>query len=179
MADLVTIRPKRSLGGFVAQIVVEEQHDDELTITEHPVETGAAITDHAYKNPAKLRLVYGWSNSSLKAAGSPNYVKEVYANLLTLQETRQPFDILTGKRKYTDMLVQSLSVLTEAKTEHSLMVTASCRQIIIVPTQLTKVPDSSVHADASKTGATSNTGTKQPVPATGANTAAIVTATGG
>ena len=46
-----------------AQATVEEHHRDELEITEHPVEQGAAISDHAFKRPAEVTLVLGWSNS--------------------------------------------------------------------------------------------------------------------
>src|SRR6516165_2153430 len=39
----------RSVGGIVAQVWISEQERDELHITEHPVEQGAPISDHAYK----------------------------------------------------------------------------------------------------------------------------------
>ena len=48
---------------FIAQAVVQEHHTDTLTITQHPVESGAAIADHAYKEPAEITIVCGWSNS--------------------------------------------------------------------------------------------------------------------
>lgn len=46
-------------------IVIEEHHSDNLEITQHPIEQGAAITDHAYKRPAELTLKLGWSNSPI------------------------------------------------------------------------------------------------------------------
>ena len=39
----------RSIGGIVAQATLVERHYDQLTITDHPTETGSKITDHAYK----------------------------------------------------------------------------------------------------------------------------------
>lgn len=48
---------------IIAQAVIEEQHQDEMEVTQHPVETGAPITDHAYVRPAHLKLVLMWSNS--------------------------------------------------------------------------------------------------------------------
>lgn len=68
------IRPKRgiynavsddgtSIPDIIAQAVIEERHSDVLEITEHPVEQGAAIADHAFKRPAEVTLTLGWSNS--------------------------------------------------------------------------------------------------------------------
>jgi hypothetical protein len=50
--------------GFGADITVEEKHSDILTVTENPVEQGAAITDHAFKRPAELTVRVGYSDSS-------------------------------------------------------------------------------------------------------------------
>ena len=43
----------RKIGMIVPSVVVSEKHTDTLEITEHPVEVGAAIADHAYKKPLK------------------------------------------------------------------------------------------------------------------------------
>lgn len=50
--------------GFGADITVSEQHSDILTVTENPVQQGAAITDHAFKRPAELKVKVGYSDSS-------------------------------------------------------------------------------------------------------------------
>lgn len=51
------------LPDITAQATVEERHEDHLIATEHPVEQGAPISDHAYKRPAEVVLHLGWSNS--------------------------------------------------------------------------------------------------------------------
>jgi len=48
---------------IVAPATIEEQHQDEMEVTTHPIETGAPITDHAYVRPAHLVLTLMWSNS--------------------------------------------------------------------------------------------------------------------
>ena len=67
-SNSILIRPRRGfadLGGsdFVAQVTIEESHRDETHITEHPVEQGANIADHAFDMPASLTVRYAWSNS--------------------------------------------------------------------------------------------------------------------
>lgn len=41
-----TIIRSRSVGGFVANVTVEENHSDELVITDHPIEQGTVVSDH-------------------------------------------------------------------------------------------------------------------------------------
>jgi hypothetical protein len=163
--ETITISPQRQLGDMLLQVTLEESHSDELTITSHPVEMGAAITDHAYANPSVVVIRAGWSNSSAEAAGDEEYVRKVYADLLTLQKSRVPFEIVTGKRLYRNMLMRGLGVTTDPATEAALFVTAFCQEVIIAKTQVVAVPPGDVHADPQRTAPTQNTGTVQPRPA--------------
>lgn len=166
--------------------IVEEAYHDELQITEHPVETGAAITDHAYKKPAEIVLMCGWSNSNTKALFSSalalftggsisgvDYVGGVYAQLLALQEARTPFPVTTTRRQYDNMLIQSLDVTNDKTTSNALFVTARLRQIILVSTQETSLPDVSKQAYPSATAAPTDSGTVAAVPATPAPGGAV------
>ncbi len=181
VSDVVTavFMPKRKLGPIKAQVTIEETHSDELVITEHPVEQGAAISDHAYKRPAEVTLKCGWSNSGLQSVGQVltaaygliadgssgsgfNYVKDVYRKLLALQESRIPFTILTGKRQYKNMLIRSLSTTTDETSENCLNVTVSCREVILVRTRVTTVPPRDVHKEPAKTAPVEDKGTKRP-----------------
>lgn len=156
----VTLRPQRSLGGITFDVVVEEQHEDTLEITEHPVEHGASISDHAFMKPAAVTIRAGVSDGSGSVAGEKAGVS-VYEALQALQKAREPFDIITGKRKYRNMLIETLTVLTDADSENALVVTAECREVIIVKTRTTSVPPRSRHRNAGKTGGTANKGQKQ------------------
>jgi hypothetical protein len=161
--------PKRSinspLGNFHLYVTFDERHHDELVITDHPVEQGASISDHAYKKPAELTLTIGWTNSSLAAITSlqmGGYSAYAYKTLLQLQAMRTPFSISTGKRKYQNMLIQSIDTTTDAKTENSLIVTMHCREVIIVQTTATQLQPADNMSSPQKTAAIANAGTKQP-----------------
>lgn len=67
-ATTVQVRPQRNIGPFVAQVTLEERHIDELAITDHPVESGAVITDHAYPLPSEVTIRCGWSDSPADAS---------------------------------------------------------------------------------------------------------------
>lgn len=185
--------PSRNIGGIVAQVTVDETGVDQLTITDHPVERDANISDHAYLEAPSVTIRVGWSNSSLSALGgtvnaaldaqglgdalaaftSPDYVSGIYSQLLTLQASRQPFTIVTGKRTYQNMLIRSISQTTDAETSNSLIATIVCRAILLVTTQTTTVPSQSVQANPQSTASPAAIGPVQPTPATPSNRGAF------
>lgn len=154
-----------------ADVTVEEMHDDRLVITEHPVEQGAQITDHAYKEPSRLRLTLGWSNSNLAAGFDPNYVKDQYQLLRDMQVSRELIKVVTGKFTYENMLIENLREITTEKTEYALMAVMDMQQIILVDTSTTAVPPSANQADPQDTGAVQDMGTLQPQFVSGLATA--------
>ncbi len=164
--DTATLIPKRSIGTIVANVTISEQHNDDLVITEHPVEQGAAITDHAYKQPAIVVIRAAWSNSDPASGDDPNYVNRVYADLLALQESRILFDVYTGKRAYNNMLLRGISVQTDRRTESSLVATLFCRQLVVVESVSVIVSTNpEVQEFPEETQPTIPSGQKQPVAA--------------
>lgn len=187
-----------TIGSVTIDTTLEESYDDTLEITEHPVEAGAAITDHSFKRPMELVLTCGWSDSSpsglLGAAsgligtqatnalatvipvgaiagaintvsslfGNPgagnsgsftggsmiasDYVAGIYSSLLRLQESRQTIVVTSGFRKYNSMLLQSIRVRRDQRTQYVLNVTAVLKQIIIVSTQTATLPTPAAQA---------------------------------
>lgn len=143
-------------------VTIEERHTDTLEITAYPVENGATISDHAYKLPMEVTIVAGKG-----ASGGESVPKETYDALLELQKKREPFDIITGKRLYKNMLIKSLSTITDEVTENVLMVTAECKEVVIVETKTVKTRTggysnkASAQKQAKKTQPVQNGGTKQ------------------
>lgn len=163
--------PQGLIDTIPVQATFEETGTDLVTVTDHPVEAGAHITDHAYYRPAELRMQCGWSNSSpnalvgavqnlfsggglaqfaglsqLDGSAPPvsgggmsvsDYVSDIYSQLLSLQQSLQPFTVTTSIRRYANMVFASLTVTRDQKTSQALMVTASFRQVIIVNTVTT------------------------------------------
>jgi hypothetical protein len=156
----VLFRPPRRIANFVAQVTIEETHVDELEITDHPVEQGARVTDHSYSRPPEVTIRCGWSNSpsnegffvglagavtqtqagvsDIISGNGLQQVRDIYAKLKALQDSREPFQVVTGKRTYNNMLFKSLRVETSKETENSLMVTAVLRQLLIARTQIVR-----------------------------------------
>jgi hypothetical protein len=176
---LLSIVPTDNIGGIEIQATLEEMYSDTLQVTEHPVQAGALISDHAFKRPKEVMLRCGWSNSSAQAAvgaisgiltgGGPSvadYVGGVYSQLVALQESLTPFNVTTTLRTYTNMMFVSLSVLRDASTSQALMVTATLREVIITDTQSSVLPPQANQASPQNTAATQNMGPVLPLPAT-------------
>lgn len=134
------VRPPRRFGALIPAVVVRERHADRLDVTQHPVERGTQIADHAIKMQAEVVIEAGWSNSpkgellNLVPTQPLVDIHEIYQQLLRLQSTLTLSDIQTGKRFYTGMLLVDLQVTTDATTESALMATATFRQIVMATT---------------------------------------------
>lgn len=166
-----TIIPRRSIGPFNATVTLEEIASDDLEITQHPVQQGATITDHAYLKPATVSI-----KIMFNAADAP--LAETYAKLRQLQANREPFDVVTGKRAYKNMLFKSLGQTNDAQTENVLSISAELQEIFIVQVETTTVPPRKQQANPGKTGATENAGQKSAQPAPERNRSALRTLAG-
>ena len=153
----------RSIGGIVPDVVAEEVGRDTTFVTNHPVERGAAISDHAFMMPVEVEMRCAWSDST---AGFQGYSELIYGALQSLQAAREPFTVLTGKRLYTNMLVVGLEVTTAAATEYALFVRVLLREVIITNTQMASTGGGAGgQASPARTGGTTNSGTRQAVEA--------------
>lgn len=175
-ADRGTIKPKRNIGGLIANVVVEEVHNDEMAITQHPVEKTADISDHAYPLPVTLTVRIAYSPSGSGVGGGdpqgdipdeedPTPLQTIYEQYLALQKGRELLEVQTGKRLYENMLIKTLALTTDKDTENALYLTVGLQEIILVETQTVTVPPNNVQAAPAKTGNTLNGGTKQATPA--------------
>ncbi|MRT14845.1 hypothetical protein GJV07_21450 [Enterobacteriaceae bacterium RIT711] len=170
----------RRIGLLVPSVVVSEKHSDTLEITEHPVEkptTDSAsgfIADHAYKRPSEVTMECGFAgggslldfvNTSAIGLGLGLSPKETYQQLLDLQSSRIPFDVVTGKRTYINMLIRTIDVTTDKTSENVLNCTLTLREVILSETQTTTAASKNDMSEGVSTSGVQNSGTKSPTPA--------------
>lgn len=153
----------------IPDLAIRERHRDSLGITAHPIQTGSAITDHAFVMQPEFSLEFGWSNSSIQAIGEDftntslstilsgnlgeGYVSQVYAAILMLQSSRQLCTVTTGKRSYKNVLIESVETYTDADSAYSMIITMNCKALQLVSVATTSSADisQSTQADASAT----------------------------
>ncbi len=158
--SLFTIPPVRSFGGISGYVTIKESTTDSLTITKQPIQQGAAITDHAFKNPIlfSVQMLFKFNLTQSLA--------QTYQSLISLQNSLTPFTCVTPKRTYRNMLFASLGQTTDKVTENCLAITASFEQAIIVSVGKTVLPASQL-ANPASNAAIQNVGKKQSFLYTG------------
>ncbi|QJD54323.1 hypothetical protein [Aminobacter phage Erebus] len=111
------------IGPVPVSVIMREQHESSLGITELPIETGAKITDHAYVEPKKISLEFADANAAA-----------TYNALVRFQESRVPFTMISGLFVYRNMLIKNLSAERDARFSRVLNGKAELQEIIIVGT---------------------------------------------
>lgn len=158
---------KRQIGPIQAQLVVSEETSDVLTITKQPVQQGASITDHAYMEPTTLSMVIMQQDTSLIGGLLSTFtgnggLSQIYQQFLDLQSSRQPFNVVTPKRIYKNMLMSTLGVTTDKTTENILSLRLSFQQILLVNIGITQVSAAN-QAKSAVTQATQNLGKQSAI----------------
>jgi hypothetical protein len=124
---------------IIPDVTIREEHNDSMTITEHPVQkgTGAFVSDHAYRMPAELTLEYGFSPSGPgNQSISVSYINDIYQKILEYQSDRILLNVYTGKRAYKRMLIENVTLTSDLYTDNALLVCINLREIMQASTQL-------------------------------------------
>lgn len=135
---------------------ISESHNFAQTVTEHPVEKGAAISDHARPKPRTLRLEGMVSNtpiltttrgpidlveSAIRSAGGETTrgtrVATAYAALLSLEG--RICDVTTELQRYTDVVLETLEVPRNAQLGDVLRFSATFKAIITAQSETVRV----------------------------------------
>lgn len=116
--------------------IFKEDHSTQLRLTEHPVQTGASITDHAYMTPARVTLEVGMSDcmDSFVADqwGSQNGKSvTAYKQLVAWQKSRTVLTLTTNLNTYQNMVIEQVNVPRDYKSMFSLRATVNLRQIMV------------------------------------------------
>ena len=124
------------VGGFVFDAIVNLNHETTLNITQQPVETGAAVSDHAFLNPSKLSLTIGMSDAVIDVrpgqfGTGPGRSANAYQMLLQLQASRIPFQVVTRLAVYNNMLIASIQAPDDKSTATGLKATVSLQEIFV------------------------------------------------
>lgn len=158
--DFFSIGPTRSFSGISGYVTIQESTTDALEITQQPIQLGASIADHAFKKPVNLTIQMQFTEGSpllnstglgLGGLGSligiGQSLRQIYESLLKLQvpdppAVITPFTVSTLKRSYKNMLLVTLGLTTDKKTENVLAINASFQECIIVPIGRGDIPRS-------------------------------------
>lgn len=122
---------------YVFDAVILEEHQQRVETTDHPVQTGASFSDHAYVVPARLVLDIGMSDAMQPYfnpstwQGSTSKSVSAYQTMLAMLFARVPLTVTTRLRTYTSMVVESLTPQESARTFSGLRMRVEFKQIFM------------------------------------------------
>ena len=164
----------RHASTYVFDAVLSAEHEQSLVKTNHPVQTSASISSHAYLEPANLVLLVLMSDVVPQYApvdpsasniypwtGDPSKSISAYRQLLVLQALRTPLIVTTRLRTYKNMLIMRVSPREDDKTITSARFRLELGQVFIADTQ--QATDSARVNDTTSTGLGSVNPTPVPV----------------
>lgn len=143
-------------GQFVFDAVFSTDHTTSLTLTQHPVQSGAAISDHAYIEPDEVSLEIGMSDTVADAAGVGEHSVNAYARLREIMQAREPLTLITRLRTYPNMVITSISAPDDYKTMHALRANVYLQQVNVVAVSTMSIQQT---VSGSKTAASSTPAT--------------------
>lgn len=122
---------------YVFDAVMRLDHTSRLQITEHPVQSQASISDHAYRLPWTVTLMIEmsgamdsytpgqWTGSGLSKG------VQAHALLLQLQESRTFVTLTTRLKTYQNMLIEGVNATDDSTTLYGLRAPVTFREVFV------------------------------------------------
>ena len=151
------IRTEKSIGGIQLDAVLSESHNNEVSLTTNPVEIGADITDHAVVKPKKINMLAQVSDTPLGLAAFGKIVDLVtglfgtstgenitrsnaaYNAIVQLQEAREPIELQTKLRLYTNMIITSVKTQQDKSTSRIVRMSIDLQEVLIVTSEVVQL----------------------------------------
>lgn len=138
-----------SKGAFAFQIEFDvsetETHKSTAKVTQHPVESGAQISDHVINEADTLDLIAWITNTPIvKEADAltldPSRAENAYAELLTIKQTGTQCNVITTLRSYDTMLITELSITRDRNTGQAISISLKLINVRTATNQTVEAP---------------------------------------
>lgn len=145
----------RNIGNLTFDSIIVEDHNIEYELVQNPVESGANFSDHYFRKP--YRLTVEGAVGSVSLSGSSSYspdtggtrAAKAWEALLALAASKSPFTVVTGLKKYNNMMITSIATTQDAQTATALFFTLELQEVQIAFAQIRKAtPDEKKALDA-------------------------------
>ena len=137
---------------FTFDAVLSTEHKGTVTVTQHPVQFGASVTDHAINDPDEVMLSIGMTDT-MEGVGN-NHSVNAFTQLKAIKEARRPVTLVTRLYRYVNMLITSLSAPDDYTTMNGLKANIIFTNIEVVQVGTVTVQET---VSASKTTSTTST----------------------
>lgn len=163
-----------SINGLEFTLLEEAEYTTAIQMTQHPVEHGANITDHAIVMPIEVVLT-GYFSDNLGSAALALYSggisglfsdRSAISVLLKKQRDRAPVYVVFNGNYYKEMLITDIKVTDTLETANVTYAKVTLKQILYATAKDTTVSNDTQN-DPSATGSPADKGTVTAQPAAG------------
>ena len=157
-------QPITTISVYVFDAVFKLTHSRTYKKTQHPVLTGASITDHVYAEPARVVLEIGMSDAMASFTngvwvGASTKSISAWQILKQLGLAKTLFTLSTRLDTYNNMVIVSAVAPDDNKTKHALIATIVLEEIIAA--SVSSTPNASARP---QTSGSTQSGVVQSVP---------------
>jgi hypothetical protein len=132
----------KSIGAILIDAFSIEDHHSAVIVTDYPVEDGSTISDNAIEQPDDLTITGICGTASLlNPVSMISRALDADQALYNLKHNRDTITILSGLRVYQNMIITDYRVRRDKDSGGALVFVMSFRQIVIVKSQTTTVPN--------------------------------------
>ena len=143
--------------GLFPDVVSMERGEETLTMTDHPIDSNGARTDHVYIAPVRLSVSFAIG------AQTGRTFADVWNQLSKWHASATLMTVQTGKRLYTDMLIVGIANTTTEETENILWFDVAFQQLRVVTLVTGALPLKARQSTPKKTASKEVQGNKQTV----------------
>ena len=148
--------------------MLTETHNNEVSLTTNPVELGAAITDNAVIEPKKITITAQVSDTPIGFAAVGQIIDNVtglfgssteqsitrsnaaYNALVQLQEQREPIEVQTKLKFYTDMIITNIKTEQDKDTSRIVRLIISLQEVLITRSEIVQLSEDQLAAGSAK-----------------------------
>lgn len=164
MIDVVGIYDDNFTQLFETARTIKASIKEDSKLMEHPVETGATITDFSIILPVEIEL-------SLIAAGVDVY-RAVYGQIRRAFTARTILTVQTWTGLYQNMLIQAMPHEEDPALSDAIAIGLKLKEVQIIEAQYTQLSARQVRRPAN--ASTVNRGQQQPQQATAARSSSVL-----
>lgn len=127
---------------YVLDSTLRAEHDQNVVVTMNPVQTGAAMSDHAYVVPPRLTVEFAMSDAMQSYTvgqwnDSPSKSVSAWQTLIALKDQKLPVSVATRLQQYDKMMIVSVRAEDTKNTRYGLRATVTFVQVLTAQVEAT------------------------------------------
>jgi hypothetical protein len=126
---------------FIFDVTLQESHQTKVTWTEHPVESGARVTDRGVLEQFVLSVTgYVSATPILESLRQEDRLTDSALAIQEFAERKAILSVDTSLAIYDNMVIESLDIPREFEDGQAIRISLGLKQIVVVQSQEVEIP---------------------------------------